>query len=132
MKYQKGFKYQVFADESIFVDWLVGYNIDLPFISVKDGWVTAKKGYAWDGASKPAINTKSFRRGSLFHDILYQLMRLELIPRAFRHKADKLLVKLCLEDKMWKLRTKWVMWGVDHFAALAAHPDHMKRVYTAP
>lgn len=132
MKYQKGFKYQLAADETIFVEWLMGYNIETPFISIKDGWLLVKKGYAWDGPSGPTFDTKSFMRGSLFHDALYQLMRLELLPRGCRHLADNLLVDVCIEDKMWPLRAKWVMFGVDTFAASAAHPDHVKKVYTAP
>ena len=119
-------------DESFFADWLIGYDIDTEFISIEDGTITIFHGYAWDGPSGPTIDTKSFMRGSLFHDALYQLIRMELIPRTYRNKVDKLLVKICLEDGMWKWRTKWVMLGVDKFAASAAHPDHKRRTITAP
>lgn len=132
MKYQRGFKYQLVANESIFVEWLVDYEIDLPFIKLKEGILTGIAGYAWDGPSGPTIDTKSFMRPSLFHDIGYQLMRLELLPRELREKFDDLLVELCLEDGMLWIRTKWVHLGVDRFAASAAHPDHIRRVLTAP
>lgn len=132
MKYQKGFKYQLAKDEVIFVEWLIEYDIDTPYISIEHGEVLVRKGYAWDGPSGPTFDTKSFMRGSLFHDALYQLMRLEELPRSLRHQIDELLIELCLEDKMWPLRAKWVMFGVDYFAASAAHPDHVKKVYTAP
>ena len=43
------------------------------------GKLTIKRGYAWDGPSGPTIDTKTFMRGSLVHDALYQLMRLKVL-----------------------------------------------------
>ena len=39
------------------------------------GFMILRKGYAWDGASGPAMDTPSIMRGALVHDGIYQLMR---------------------------------------------------------
>jgi len=74
-----------------------------------EGYLTIHKGYAWDGPSGPAIDTRNFMRGSLIHDALYQLMREKQLDKTiYRKKADRLLQKICGEDGMSSLRA----WGV--------------------
>ena len=46
-----------------------------------DGTLSIAVGYAYDGPSGPAIDTKNFMRGSLAHDALYQLMREGFLAR---------------------------------------------------
>lgn len=65
-----------------------------------DGRLMISKGYAWDGASGPAINTTSFVRPSLVHDALYQLIRLGVVPRECRAASDKLLGHMLREDSL--------------------------------
>ncbi len=78
-----------------------------------NGLLTIKKGYAWDGPSGPTIDTKSFMRGSLVHDALYQLMRERKIEsEKYRKYADELLRKICLDDGMLPIRSWWVYWAV--------------------
>ena len=132
IKYKRGFKYQMYEEVRRFIPWLAHMTFETPFIICVKGHCIIKKGYAWDGPSGPAIHTKSFMRGSLWHDVLYQLMRQEIISRHYRKEADELLVEICLEDGMWKIRAMWVLWGVDKFAKGAAHPDHIRRILTAP
>ena len=132
MKYRKGFKYQLAFNEKFFVPFLIMFSFKTDFIVVEYGWVTILKGYAWDGPSGPTIDTRSFMRGSLIHDALYQLMRLELIPQELRELSDEYLVMICDEDGMWKIRQKYVLVGVEKFASEAAHPDNVKKIYTAP
>ncbi len=79
------------------------------------GKLTIKRGYAWDGPSGPTIDTKTFMRGSLVHDALYQLMRLKHLDyKKHRRQADDLLKKHCLQDGMPRLRAwyvhKFVCW----------------------
>lgn len=64
--------------------------------------------YAWDGASGPAINTKNFRRGSLIHDALYQLIREGYLGLEHRPAADAVLYRTVIEDGMWQVRALWV------------------------
>ena len=84
--------------------------------AVGDGWVElddhgvlkTKKGYAWDGPSGPTIDTKSFMRGSLVHDALYQLMREGVLGQEYRKCADRLLLNICRADGMSWPRATWV------------------------
>ena len=54
------------------------------------GNLTIYKGYAWDGASGPAIDSKAFMRGSLVHDACYQLIAEGLLPQSARKTANHL------------------------------------------
>ena len=78
------------------------------------------KDYAWDGASGPAMDTKSIMRGALVHDGLYQLMREGGLPLSYRKSADKLLRKMCREDGMMWIRAWWVYLAVRIFGKEAA------------
>jgi len=88
----------------------------------RDGVLTLKKGYAWDGPSGPTIDSKDFMRGSLVHDALYQLIREKLLLPRFRKKADEILWMICLEDGMPKPRANYVYHAVRAFGASAARP----------
>jgi hypothetical protein len=88
------------------------------------GVLTCAEGYAWDGASAPAVNTKNFRLPSLFHDAIYQLLRLGLLEFAedARLAADKLLVEHLKRSGMWLARRAWVYSAVRLRGASAASP----------
>lgn len=122
MNYRKlpRYKYQLLADETIECSWLVGKYVEHDFVRVDDGRLTVCEGYAWDGASGPAIDTTTILRGSLFHDALYQLMRQGLLPRSYRALADDLMRELCIEDGMRPIRAWWVYWSVRLFGGRAS------------
>ena len=81
-----------------------------------DGMLTIAAGYAWDGASGPAIDTPSFMRGSLVHDALYQLIRLGVLAKdEHRQRADEVLRETVLEDGMLRIRAWWVYHAVRTF-----------------
>jgi hypothetical protein len=106
-----------------------GFSLPKP-VAEPDGWVSMsaagrlalKRGYAWDGPSGPTLDTKDLMRGSLVHDALYQLLRLKLLDRGLRKRADELLWMLCLEDGMPKVRANYVFHAVRAFGASAARP----------
>lgn len=85
-----------------------------------DGLLTVHRGYCWDGPSGPTIDTKNFMRGSLAHDVLYQSIRLGLLPFSLRKAADLELVKLCKTDGMSWLRRKYVYRSLRLFGGRAA------------
>ena len=126
MKYSKGYKYQL---EETYIHE-TGFKLPAP-ISNKwaglytDGKLIIFSGYAWNGASGPTIDTKSFMRGSLVHDALYQFMGEGLLPKTlFKDSADRLLQKICIEDGMNPLRAAYVYLGVKLFGGNAAEaPD---------
>jgi len=131
--YKGGFKYQ-----------LVGtYTVELPKISIETPIITEyiwlhksrlviKTGYAWDGPSGIAIDTKNFMRGSLIHDVFYQLIREGHLDNSYRKVADEILKDICLEDNMSKIRAWWVYFGVRLFAGFAAKTKNIRKVEKAP
>ena len=130
MKYKAGYKYQLTADLMVRVD--LKEEISKDYITIENGMLMVDAGYAWDGPSGPAFDTSNFMRGSLIHDVLYQLMREELIPRTARKYADQLLRKMCREDGMSWVRAWWVYRGLRLFARKASLPSNSRPIMQAP
>ena len=131
--YRKGYKYQLINDYSIATGIKLPHDIETMFLFMtRGGILTISKGYAWDGASGPAIDTKNFMRGSLVHDALYQLMREGLLPQGYRNKADRLLRDICLDAGMSRIRAWWVYRGVSRFSKPFASPDRLRPPQEAP
>jgi hypothetical protein len=106
---------------------ITGYTIDIPYIRLSvDGRLEISTGYAWDGPSGPTFDTINFMRGSLIHDTLYQLIRLEHIPFHYKNYADLLLKKICLEDGMPGFRANCVYQSVKYFGGASAKPGSEK------
>lgn len=130
--YLEGYKYQLFEDYF----HVLPYNFDevpkfeLSFIKFQPSILTIKKGYAWDGASGIAIDTKNFMRGSLVHDALYQCMRLGKIPVSYRKLCDEELKKIIREDGMGSIRSNYVYDAVRIFGENSA--IEKKKILTAP
>ena len=85
-------------------------DISTDWISLsKEGILSIRSGYAWDGPSGPTIDTKNTMRGSLVHDALYQLMREGHISDAeeVRILADDELDAILKEDGMSSFR-RWL------------------------
>lgn len=118
-----GYKYELVDTVMVQTD-ITGLDIDTEYIALfENGQLFVKPYYAWDGASGPAIDTKTIMRGSLIHDALYQLMREGHLDRKkYRPYADQLLRKICLEDGMCKIRANWVYWAVKTFARRSSEP----------
>ena len=133
IKYKAGFKYQLVKDYHCIISIKPKQVISTTYISLtKQGLLTIRQGYAWDGPSGPSIDTKTFMRGSLVHDALYQLMRSSLLHPARRLEADKILKKICLEDGMCSFRAWYVYEALRWEGSAAADPKNKKRTLTAP
>lgn len=129
ISYRDGYKYQLAADYSVLLPF--GLDVDEPFYSMSaDGLLTVRAGYAWDGPSGPAIDTKNFMRGSLVHDVLYQMIREGHFPFSRREEADAVLRAICREDGMSAIRAWWVYRGVRAGGSSAATAK--RQVLTAP
>lgn len=129
MKYQSGYKYQLCEDESVQSN-IIGHFIDEKFILLqKDGTLTAKAGYAWDG-STGVFDTKSSMTASLFHDVIYQLIREKMLPISVKPLADKLYYDLCIRGGMWKIQANWRYKGVKDLGFLGLGDD--REIYEAP
>ena len=97
----------------------------------QEGWLRIKRGYVWDGPSGPTWDTLNFMRGSLIHDALYQLMRMELLPADYRQMADEVLYEVCRGDGMSRFRAWYVLRGVRRGAGFAAKPGTQRRLRTS-
>jgi len=133
MKYKDGYKYQLAEGEKTQTNIKTQFGaMDEYTTLAPDGSMLIRRGYAWDGPTNPAIDTKNFMRGSLIHDALYQLMREGKLPIEHREAADNELVKACKEDGMWAIRRWWVLKAVRMFGGPLAKPESAKKALTAP
>ena len=118
----RNYKYQLVSPYRLKIG-ITGFSIATPYIRLDaDGNLEIAEAYAWDGPSGPTIDTADFMRGSLVHDTLYQLIRLEALPYSYKEYADLLLKKICLEDGMSKFRAGYVFFAVKHFGGASARP----------
>lgn len=102
---------------------IVGIVIITDFITLQtNGCLTIHKGYSYDGPSGPTIDTKNFMRGSLVHDVIYQLIREGELPMERRKWADEILRKICREDGMSSFRAWYVYHSVRLFGGSSAKP----------
>ena len=134
MKYKKGYKYQV-AEEDCWMSNVTGLSAVGDFYKIcESGLIIARKGYAYDGPSGPTIDTKTFLRGALFHDIAFQATREGKIPRnkELFHAWNQMLIDICDNAGMWKIRQKWVLFGVDKGSYWATDPKNDNPILEAP
>lgn len=131
IQYEEGYKYQLHQTYQVQTD-IVGHEVKDEFYELTaTGLLTIREGYAWDGPSGPTFDTKNFMRGSLVHDVLYQMMRRGQLPPSCFHPANNELRKLCREDGMSWLRAWYVWKAVEDFgsANAAVQPE---KILTAP
>lgn len=133
IRYKEGYKYQLAEEYRVATSITPERQIFTPWIDLTpEGLLTIRKGYAWDGPSGPAIDTKNFMRGSLVHDALYQLLREQHLKPKWRQHADRELQRICREDGMWALRAWWVYQGVRFGGGPAADPANDSPILEAP
>ena len=125
-----GYKYELL--EEVQVPSLEDFEIDTAYIVLKDGILTIKKRYAWDGPSGPTFDTKTFMKGSLVHDALYQLIREGLLSAEYRKYADEQLRDICLAEGMSKFRAWYYYWGVRIGGGAALRDRQLPPELTAP
>lgn len=132
--YTKGYKYQLQAP--------AGFQLALvrPERTITTDWVTlttegelsVRHGYAWDGCSGPTWDGPKTMRGSLVHDVLYQLIRLEQLDKAWKADADEEFRRLLVEDGVMRFRANYFHWGVKRFGRGSTLPSRRRKVLFAP
>lgn len=141
IKYRKlrFYKYQLVEDDETILQMPISEPIQTEYITLiptEDfrSKLIIRKGYAWDGASGPGIDTKTNMRGALIHDALYQLMRSGLLPyNVYKNEADRIGQQICLEDGMIPFRAWLAYWLVRLFGLrfCKPQPDIEQKIYTA-
>ncbi len=121
IQYRAGYKYSLWNTYQVRIG-ILGYTVTHRlFTLTPDGWLTVFADYPWDGPSGPTIDTPSFMRGSLVHDVLYEMLRLGLLPHdPCFHLANLELYKICLQDGMWHWRADYVLKAVEAFGSASA------------
>jgi len=131
VRYKSGYKYQVTSYPGVMTG-ILGYDITGKFFTLrKNGKLTALPGYAWDGATW-CPDVRSILRGSLFHDIIAQMLRMELIPSMYRITGDRLLKKMCIDDGMWRWAAYIIYSAVRLAGKSSTHPNNKRQEFTAP
>jgi len=120
MKYRElkaRWKYLLGQDCSIATNIIPPANIeDDAFRLGMDGVLTARAGYAWDGPSGPMMDTPTAMRASLFHDLLFQMLRRGLLDYdTAKPKADELFRRICIADGMSHFRAWYAYRAVRRF-----------------
>ena len=88
-----------------------------------NGRLCTEAGYAWDGADF-CPDVKAVMRASLAHDAVYQLFRKRELPGTWRAEADRLFLRLCIEDGMSAALAWPAFWLLRGFGWTSARPDH--------
>ncbi len=133
ISYKRGYKYQLYCDYDVETAILPEKEIKTKYICLsKKGRLYINNGYCWDGPSGITFDTKSFMRGSLVHDALYQLMRNGHLNTSLRDYADRLLQIMCKEDRMYSFRAWYVYTVLKYFGGPAANPKNKKPIFKAP
>ena len=132
IKYKEGYNYQLHVDYSIQTNIYTTKEIRTDYLQLTTkGVLTCFKGYCYDGATG-TYDSSNIMRGSLVHDALYQLMRMELITRLNKNVADRLLQSICKEDGMSTFRAWLVYSAVKKFGNPSTNPKNRKKIITAP
>ena len=145
--YRAGFLYQVYKTIQFQTDIEIETSVAIDFATLHaNGLLTVFLGYAWDGPSGPTkwINKclpgqwlkdkwlKTIMKGSLPHDVLYEMMRKGKLDIKWRPHVDAEMLRVCKEDGMSRPRLWRVRVGLEKFAKFAALPENKKDILTAP
>jgi hypothetical protein len=104
-----------------------GLSANTTYLHLENRRLTIRSGYAWDGPSGPTIDTKTFMRGSLIHDALYQLIAEGYLSTKLRIAADQILRDVCQDDGMNPIRATYVYWAVRWFGGFHMQLRNHKR-----
>jgi hypothetical protein len=134
IKFRKGYRYQLVDNYEVDLNFVrPARDIETEYVALsRDGRLSIRHGYAWDGASGPTIDTLDSMRGSLVHDVLYQLIREGLLDPAQRRNADRELRVILVEDGMAEPRAGYWYAGVRCFGDGSANADGGRPVIVAP
>jgi hypothetical protein len=138
MKYREltDYKYQTVEDYTTKIEVYPEKDLIFRFMELSStGNLLIKSGYAWDGATGLPKTPTTILRGSLVHDVLYQLMRLGALDyKTNRILADRIFRSMCLEDGASKIEANCVYSFVRVFGEKYTKPTPTQEVVvlTAP
>jgi len=131
--YKKGFKYQLHHDYFEHIPIQPEQPIKTQFIKLDlHGNLVIRRGYAWDGVSGGCPDFDAMMRGSLKHDALYQLMRMELLNVKWRETADSMFKRDSKIDGAWHWFARRAYKALRWFGKSNAMAKKLKPVLVSP
>lgn len=141
--YRAGYRYQLAVYYTTAIEIRPPAAVSNRYIRLSpDGILAIRQDYAWDGPSGPTkllaaivgddLALRTFMRGTLVHDALYQLLREGLLDAKHRITSDQILRRICREDGMSRPRAWWVYRGVRLGGGPSADPKNERPLITAP
>jgi hypothetical protein len=95
--FERRYEYQLAEDAMRQTD-ITGFDVPQPFYYLHpNGMLGARAGYAWDGVTC-APDTHETLKPSLYHDVIYQMIRKGVLPPSRQKAADHLFYVLCIEN----------------------------------
>lgn len=120
-------KWKLRVDKTVYIrtrGWRKAVYVGNDYFTLIPGGMVVRKGYSWDGASGPTIDTRNTVVGSLVHDVLYQACREGMIEFECWKDADKVLRRVLREqgEMAWLRRNLWYsgLWAMRGRAARPA------------
>ena len=132
IEYSDGIKYQLRKRVKIKTSIFPDTTITLPFIKLfADGTLWISAGFAWDGLSGGAFDTRNSMPGSLAHDAIYKCLRSGKLDPKWRGEGDNEMRRRFLQDGVWWFR-RWYLWKVvRRWASFAAAPKNRRKIIRA-
>ena len=88
-------------------------------------------GFAWNGLSGGAFDTRNSMPGSAAHDALYMMLRSGKLDAKWREEVDNEMRRILREDGVWRFR-RWYLWkAVRRWASFAAAPENRRKIIRA-
>lgn len=126
------FKYEVLKDYRIQLHFCPKETvISRYYVFTRDGMLLIRRGYRWDGASGPTIDTISTMRASAVHDVIYQMIRQRELSYSYKRAGDCELSMIMKEDyhpnnvfsSLWSdFRSGYYLIAVSLFGGFACKP----------
>lgn len=122
LKYIEGAKYQVAEDYRVQTPVTGEAIMGELFELWPDGLMVVRKGFCWDGASGPTIDTKASMSASLVHDVFCLCMRdRRLSYENWQDTVNAFFEQMCRRAGMWGWRAR--LWHAGVEFCDAGNPD---------
>lgn len=95
--------YKFTLDKEVSIIVGISEKVSHKYFKLVDGTLTINKGYSWDGMSFYPDDDTTYL-ASLYHDCLYQIIRLKLIDHKYKAVADKLLYDTLIKNGHPKIK----------------------------
>ncbi len=110
IKYTATFKgFKIKEEYIVEIDLGVMNPIYHKYFSYVNRVLTIKKGYWWNGVTC-WFTTKSTLKGTLIHDVFYQMMELRLLPLHYKGRIDNYYEWMIIKDGAWEWYAKLSRW----------------------